>query len=206
MKKVMIAVLTVCMAVAATGCSIISYFNSTEKEIGTLAQQSEQETSSEANKVGTLAQQSTQNTTAETKAATSIKPGYYIKNSKFKMSFVKAKQYNEISGGEYLTNTPKIGKKYLVLFFEVENVSEEKQFVNSFYFNAYEDGYDISPSFLIDDIEGYSTLSGDLAAGKKTKGYIVYEVDPNWKEFEVTYQQLGDKETYDFALTPQDLS
>ena len=137
MRKIMVFVLAACMAATAAGCSVGTKSNSSEKEIGTLAQQSEQDASTEANKVGTLAQQSTKGTTSETNAAASIKPGNYIQNSKFKMSFIQAKQYDEISSGEYFTNTPKNGKKYLVLFFEAENISEKKQYVNSFYFKAY---------------------------------------------------------------------
>ena len=190
MKKVLALFSAAIVLYSAAGCSLMT-FSSTSTETGTLAQQSDESYNAE------------NNNSAETE---SIKPGHYIQNEKLKFSFVKAKQYNEIANNKYYTNKPDNGKKYLVLFFDVENDSPKNLFVNSFYFKAYEDDYSISESYIMGDIDGYSMLSGEIAPGKKTKGYLSYEVDPGWKSFEVKYQEFGDSGSLDFIVTPSELS
>lgn len=191
MKKLIAAFLSAAMVMSVAGCSIPKLSGSSTTRI-----------------TGTLAQQSDSEAPSATEAAV-IKPGNYIQNSKFKISFEKAKQYDEISTGKYHPNTPDNGKKYLVLFFEIENVSEEDQYLFSFGFKGFEDGYEAKEAYLLDEIEGYPSLdnySGALSKGKKRKVYLAYEVNPDWKQFEVTYQEMGDPESYDFIVTPEDLS
>ncbi len=148
-------------------------------------------------------------TTAKSTEITSeaIKPGNYVEHDNLKFSFEKAIQYDKIES-DYYTAEPEDGKKYLVLFFEVENISDEDQYINIFYSKAYLDDYDIDQTSLLVEPEGYSMLSGDLAPGKKQKGYICYEVNPDWKKLEMTYRDgaLNTSPTYDFVVTPDNLS
>ena len=143
-------------------------------------------------------------TQAEVKA---IKPGNYVEIDNLKFSFEKASQYDEI-GEEYFVNKPEDGKKYLVLFFEVENISNEDQHVNMFYYDAYVDDYTIDETYIFSDVEGYEDLGGDLAPGKKLKGYVCYEVNPDWQKFEFSYTDgiVSSDPTYEFVVTPDDLS
>ena len=90
-------------------------------------------------------------------------------------------------------------------------VSNENQYVNTLYFKAYVDNYDVSEKYLMGDVDGYSSMlsSGrDLAPGKKTKGYMAYEVDKSWKNFETIYKEgfLDSDEKYVFAVSSSDLS
>lgn len=48
----------------------------------------------------------------------------------------------------------------------------EEQNINMFYQNAYLDDYDIDQKVIMANPEGYDTLSGDIAAEKKLKGYV----------------------------------
>lgn len=195
MKRVLIVLLAAVISVSAAGCSAAKSSGSNPaQQTGTIAQQTSETTVTKAEET----------TIAE--ASAGIKPGSFVQNTNYKFSFEKAKIFDEISSGEYFTNTPKDGKKYLVLFFDVENVSSKDQYVNYLYIKGYEDGYDINLSMLLGDVDGYSALTGDLAAGKKMRGYLAYEVNENWKEFELTYKAIGDKDSYDFSVTPNDLS
>lgn len=206
MKKVFTFILGAVILGSAAGCSLTNS-SSTSNQTGTIAQESMNDVPTD--QAGTLAHESINSSQADNSNANSgnaVKPGHYIQNEKFKFSFVKAKQYDEIAESEYYTNKPENGKKYLVLFFDVENVSSKNQFVNSFYFKAYEDDYSISESYIMGDIDGYSMFSGEIAPGKKTKGYLSYEVDPGWKSFEVKYQEFGDNGSLDFIVTPSELS
>lgn len=193
MKKILLFVLAGVIAVSASGC------------IPKISFKTKQPTRVE----GTVAEKTTEPvvTEAPTKAVQAgIHPGSFVKQGNYKFTFEKAKQYDELVQSEFYTDKPDDGKKYLVLFFEVENVSDEDQHINQFNFDAYEDDYGIDISFILSNPEGYSVLSGDLKPGKKMKGYAAYEVNANWKKLEVTYQRTGDDVKYDFVVTPDDLS
>lgn len=143
-----------------------------------------------------------------TTVPSAVGPGNYIENGNLKISFEMAKQYDEIQENEYYTAKPEEGKKYLVLFFEVENISSEEQNINMFYHKAYLDNYEIKQSTLLVNPEGYDMLSGDLAAGKKLKGYVCYEVDSDWNKLEFTYTDgiTSNSTTYDFVVTSDELN
>ena len=135
-----------------------------------------------------------------------IHPGHYLQKDTFKFTFERASLYDEISG-EYFNDTPADGKKYLACFFEVENVSDDDAYVSSAYIKAYLNDYTINESFLLNDIEGYKALGGELQPGKKQKGYICYEVGADWEKLEFTYTDgFFDAQTYDFIVTPDDIT
>lgn len=57
------------------------------------------------------------------------------------------------------------------------------------------------------DVEGMSLLTGDVAAGKKLKGYLAWEVSPEWEELEISYKDnlwTGEKAAT-FVVTPDQL-
>lgn len=185
-------------ATALTGCSTANKKQESSQTTGTIAA-TEEKTEAE-----------TEAPTKTEPESSAIKPGNFVEHDNFKISFEMAKQYDEIQEGDndLLVAKPEDGKKYLVLFFEFENISDEEQNVNMLYGKAYCDDYDIDCNYLIVKPEGYSTLSGDLPAGKKLKGYVAYEVDPDWKKLEFTYKDgISSKAPkYDFVVTPEDLS
>ena len=94
------------------------------------------------------------------------------------------------------------------MFFEVENVSNEDNHFNMFYYESYIDGYSADTEFLMNKPENYDMLSGDVASGKKMKGYVAYEVSPNWKEIEFSYKDwvgTSDK-VATFLIKPENIT
>ena len=116
------------------------------------------------------------------------KVGEYVEGDVWKISLLKAKEYNSIDD-EFYSDKPEIdGNKFVVLFFEVENISANDEHFNMFYFESYIDDYSADTKFLINEPENYKSLSGDVASGKKLKGYVAYEVSPDWSEIEFSYK------------------
>ena len=135
------------------------------------------------------------------------KVGEYVEGDTWKISLLDAKEYDSI-GDEFYQSTPEIdGNKYLVLFFEVENVSKEDDYFNMFYMESYLDGYAIDQSLIMGNVENYESLGGDIASGKKMKGYVVYEVNPEWKELEFSYKNwvANSTKVATFVVTPEQL-
>ena len=153
-------------------------------------------------------------TTSATDSGTTSAPeeqkatvGQTVTGEKWAISLTGAKVYDKIDD-EYLPIEPAEGKQYLVLFFDVENVSAEDDYFNYFNIESYVDGYNSQISVLLGDVEGYQTLTGDVAAGKKLQGYLAWEVDPEWKELEVSYKDdvwTGSKAAT-FVVTPDNLA
>ena len=116
------------------------------------------------------------------------KVGEYVEGDVWRISLLDAKQYNSIDD-EYYSEKPEVeGNKFVVLFFEVENISNTDDYFNMFYIESYIDGYSSSTKYLINKPENYESLTGDVAAGRKLKGYVAYEVDPNWQKIEFSYK------------------
>lgn len=200
-KKILLISLVATMAISAVACAPTNNQNDeSSQKVGTIEATTEAPTEAPAEAP----------TEAPTVANVVVGPGNYIEKGNLKISLESAKQYDEIKNGDddIFTAEPKDGKKYLVLFFEAENISSEDQYINTFYHNAYLDDYDIDQTMLIVEPEGYSMFSGDLAAGKKLKGYVAYEVDPDWKKLEFTYTDgiSSSSDTYEFVVTPDDLT
>lgn len=135
------------------------------------------------------------------------KPGETVTGDLLKFTFEKAKIYDEYKANGLITNTPEPGKEYLVLFFNVENISKKKRIVSRVSFSASVDGYDCDQTILFGDPDGYDDLNGTLDAGESMKGCLAFEVKPDWKTFSLKYEKLwGDSKVYEFALTHDDLS
>lgn len=129
--------------------------------------------------------------------------GNTISGDDWKIKLESVKMYDEISG-EYYKDVPADGKKYLVLFFEVENVSNKDDYFNYLFLESYLDGYSTSSVITLNEPEGYGELAGDVAAGKKMKGCLKYEVSPSWSELEVSYKEwIGTSDKIaTFVVTP----
>ncbi len=114
--------------------------------------------------------------------------GQCIEEGNWKISLLDAKTYSSIpTDNEFLKQEAASGKEYLILFFEAENVSDENDYFNYLYFQAYADDTSVSISTIMGDVDGYGSVSGDVASGKKIKGYAAWEVDTGWNNFEVSY-------------------
>ncbi len=203
-RTILLVALTVSMLITASACTgtpsnsssqsstIISEIESSEPE--------SKETSSEEVSSEELSS-----------APAAAKPGESVQNSNLKISLTSAKLYDSIDVGEEdysIEITPDDGKKYLILFFEAENISDEDQYINIFYYDSYLDDTAVDSETLLTDVEGYSMFTGDIASGKKLKGYVAYQVDPDWEKLEFTYTDgiSSDSDKYNFIVTPADFA
>ena len=94
--------------------------------------------------------------------------------------------YKESKGSEY--NKPSDGNVFLVAEFEIVNNSDSEMNVSSVMsFEAYADDYSLNYSFgaLMDNED--RQMDGTIAAGKKMKGYIGYEVPKDWSTVEIHF-------------------
>lgn len=111
----------------------------------------------------------------------------------FKIKLTDAKTYDTIEKDKENKESAKEGKEYLVLFLDIENISDETNYIYSSDFNGYIESYSVTEKNIDTDIEGIEPLNANLLPGTKTKGYIVYEVDKNWTEFELCYEDWYEK-------------
>ncbi len=84
---------------------------------------------------------------------------------------------------EYLK--PASGHKYVMVKFEVENIDKDELYVSSLSFNADADGVTVKEAYVGND--KYNDLSATVGKGKKTIGYIFYEVPTDSKEITIEY-------------------
>lgn len=113
--------------------------------------------------------------------------GDTLTSDDLKITLTNALMYSSIEGDSY-TDTPGEGKEYLVFFFNVENTGDESEYISNYNFSGYVDDTFINHVILFNSVEGTESLGVDLAPGKKTSGYVAYEVDTNWKKFEIRYK------------------
>lgn len=99
---------------------------------------------------------------------------------------VSLTDYRESSGSDF--NTPKEGNVFLMAEFEISNNTEEDLAISSMMsFEAYADDYKLDYSLgAMMEKEG-SQLDGEIAAGKKMKGWIGWEVPQDYKNVEVHF-------------------
>ena len=162
MKKLFIVALALWLCFSVSGCIVAS------------------DGSSNASKTITdisSGESSTDQSESSTPDAQTAGVGQTVTGDKWAISLLSAKTYPEISS-DFYTEKPEDGKIYLVLFFEVENVSNEDDYFNYFNIESYVDGYNSQISILMNKPDGVDALTGDVAAGKKLKGQLAWEVSP----------------------------
>lgn len=199
MKKILAFLMAAAIAVSVVGCTIEDESSKVITDI--------QSSTTEDNKEQEQKEESSKEPEESKEEVTAAKVGQSVEGPNWKISLTGAKTYEQL-GSEYMTEEPEEGKVYLACFFEVENVSDEDDYFNYFFIESYVDGYNQDIAITMSDIEGMSVLSGDVAAGKKLKGYLVWEVSPDWKELEISYKDdlwSGDK-VATFVVTPDQLT
>lgn len=202
MKKIIVFLLAMTLSFSMTGCGVLlsSMLMATDDSDDTTVISVIQESEDKKDDSDQKEQESKEESTA-------AKVGETVEGSKWKISLTSAKTYEQIEGA-FRTEEPAEGKIYLVCFFDVENVSDEDDYFNHLNFESYVDGYNQSKEVLMADIGDMSTLTGDVAAGKKLKGYLAWEVSPDWKELEVSYKDdyFSGKKDATFVVTPDQIS
>ena len=93
----------------------------------------------------------------------------------------------ESKGSQY--NKPEDGNVFVLCEFEIKNNSDEELTVSSLLsFEAYCDDYSCEYSFsALLEKGNKDQLDGSVAAGKKMKGVIGYELPKDWQQLEVRY-------------------
>lgn len=105
--------------------------------------------------------------------------GDIVETSYLKINFVGAEKYN--SDNEFIT--PKKGNIFYKMDFEFENTSDSDEYISSYDFRCYADGYDMEQRYM-DDMD----LDATLSPGKKTKGSVFFEVPKESKEITLEYE------------------
>lgn len=94
----------------------------------------------------------------------------------------------ESNGSEYVK--PDDGNVFLLCEFEIANNSDKDIAISSIAsFEAYCDDYSLNQDLLglqAPEAQGKSQLDGSVAAGKKMKGVIAYQVSSGYKNFEIS--------------------
>ncbi len=113
----------------------------------------------------------------------------------FKINETFQNKYEKITMTEVNTNftdyseylQPGDGKKYIMVKFEVQNISEDKDelYISSLNFNMYVDGV-ACDSYSIGGNK-YNDLSATLGKDKKSVGYIFYKVPQNANKITIEY-------------------
>lgn len=122
------------------------------------------------------------------------------------MTLDSVKKYEDNS--EYFTDDPGEGKMFVLLWITVSNTTDEDDYVNMFYEDSYCDDIGIDPAAMLVNVDG-KELWGDVAAGKKAKGYVAYALDENWQTLEFYYKPeiFGDESSkMMFKVTRADMT
>ncbi len=106
-------------------------------------------------------------------------------NEKWKMTYTGYKSASQLSDYQQAND----GKEFLIFFFDIENVSdEENDFSSLFYLDCYVDDIKTQNVLGLGNVDGASPLTSvTVASGKKSKGYLAFEVDPSWEIVELIY-------------------
>lgn len=135
--------------------------------------------------VGTVSADNTQSVEAPTTVSDKVFTlGDSVELNDVVISFV---DLIESKGSKYFK--PSDGNVFVACEFEIVNNSKEDLSVSSVLsFEAYCDDYACEYSIsALSANNDKKQLDGTVAAGKKMKGIVAYEVPANWKELEVHY-------------------
>lgn len=105
--------------------------------------------------------------------------GDVVETSNLRISFLSAEEYT--SDNEFIQ--PEKGNVFYKMEFEFENISDSDEYVSSYDFNCYADGYDMEQSYM-----DMMDLDATLSPGKKTKGFVFFQVPKDSKEITLEYE------------------
>ena len=127
--------------------------------------------------------QETENSYKDINGKTTFAKGETFENKYLKLTMIEVndnfKDYDEWT-------SVKNGYKIIMVKFEAENIGEEDQFVSYLDFNCYADDIAMEENYLLFD--NYEHLSATISKGKKTQGYVFYEVPTNVQSIVLEYE------------------
>lgn len=120
--------------------------------------------------------------------------GEKFQNEEIAITFVSADQ--DFKGySEYAK--VKDGYKIIKAEFEFENIGTSNQYISSYDFDCYADGYNCDSFWSVED----SSFSTTLSTGKKAKGIVYFEVPENSDSITLEYDlNSWDYETVEFIV------
>lgn len=88
-----------------------------------------------------------------------------------------------------LSTTAEDGTEYVIVFFELENLSEESQYFNTAYSGFYIDGFKTGQLLysLSIDHSMQLVIGNSVEAGRKLNGYFLFHETSGWEELEIIY-------------------
>lgn len=146
------------------------------------------------------------NSSSDTTKEVTAGIGEFIENKDIKISLLGVKTSK---GTEFIE--PSEGNIFVTAEFEIENNSDETIIISSLLlFDTYFDDYSTDISFLAETLDNnVQTLDGEVAAGKKLKGVIGWEVSTDWKVLEVSVKPdfwSSDSEKFHFVVNREEIN
>ena len=136
-------------------------------------------------------------------ATISAKAGYG--DAKRQINVIGFKTYKKLESEMYTDKAAK-DKSYLVLFLEIYNKQNEKDYINVNYLSTKVDDTEITNTVLFNEPEGFQTVFQNIEPENTLSGFIVWEVPKDWKKIEIVYNGWKDRDNLSIncTFTPDD--
>jgi len=167
---------------AETGSQETESVQPQEETLSTAEESKVEESKSEEGKPAEAQRKSEESKSESKEESTSnvFHIGETLDTGKVKITFQSAEDY--VSDNMFIE--PEAGKKFIRTYFIVENTSSADVYVSSYDFQCYADNAVADTPLLSDNL-----LSADaISAGRKTEGYVYYEIPENAQSVEIEYE------------------
>ena len=134
------------------------------------------------------------------KASIDTETGYT--DEKRQISVIGFKHYKKLKSKLYKDTAAK-NNEFIVLFLEITNKQNDKDYINVNYLSAKVDGKEITNSVLFNEPEGFQTIFKNIEADGQLRGFIVWEVPENWQKIKVVYNGWKDSSNLSLDCTPK---
>ena len=150
--------------------------------------------------VPTLKPQITATPKPETKVV-----GDTCESKTWKITLTRALITNEI-GDDHFMSKSSDGKIFLILFFDVWNMTDKNQYFNYAYFKGFADNDRTNMTIIQElSVEDYVMPLGTVQAGSSAQYFAVYELKDNWTKMVVSYDTgaIEPDEHARFVISPK---
>ncbi len=107
-------------------------------------------------------------------------------NDKWKMTYKECQIKNKLDS----FITAEEGTEFVVVFFEIENISDESQNFSIIWEEFYIDGVKTAQTLYGVSINNAFPLTTvPVEPGRKANGYFLFQTSPDWKELEIIYDE-----------------
>lgn len=130
--------------------------------------------------------------------------GDSLTDGDIKITLTSIEKYDEIEL-DGVSSKPTEGYEYLVLFFDVQNISDEVLYVSTYNFSGKVDFNIIDSKVFDGTINNNKMLGSNIKSGDGTTGFVLYEVPTGWKNFTIQYKENSfDRESITFDIANDD--